>query len=509
MAADEGNEMRSVTDVLIVGGGPAGLMLAGDLAAAGVRCTVLERRKHDSNLTRAFAVHARTLEQLDARGVADELIATGLQVTSLRFLGGIRMDLSRLPTRFPFVLVTPQYETERVLGERARALGADIRPGTEAVGLRQDTTGVDVEVRTADGTAQTLRAAYVVGADGVHSTVRRTLGLPFPGRAAVRSVMLADVRLSDPPPDVLTANAVGDAFVFLVPFGDGWYRVIAWNRRRQLPDDAPVDLDEIREVTRRTLGTDLGMRDPRWLSRFHSDERQVPRYRVGRVFLAGDAAHVHSPAGGLGMNTSIQDSVNLGWKLAATLNGHAPDGLLDTYHTERHPAGRKVLRMSGALLRIVLTVPRTLLGTRNALAHAVTALRPVTRRVAEAVSGVDLAYPAPDGAHPLTGKRAPDLPLTDGRRLYEALRASRFVLVTPEREPVPAAVTKGWADRIESTSVAGPTRTTVLVRPDAYVAWATGEHDPERRAAALRDALTGWCGAPATSAASQPATRRP
>ncbi|MDX6429561.1 MAG: hypothetical protein QOE54_1927 [Streptosporangiaceae bacterium] len=504
MSASEGDEVLSAMDVLIVGAGPAGLMLAGDLAAAGVGCAVLERRERESNLTRAFAVHARTLEELDARGVADELAETGIRLAKLRFLGGAELDLSWLPTRFAHVLITPQYETERVLAERAEALGAEIRPGAEVVGLRQDATGVDVAVRDPDGLMHTVRAAYVVGADGVHSTVRRALGLPFPGRSAVRSVMLADVRLSDPPSEVLSVNGVGDAFAFLVPFGDGWYRVIAWNRRHQLPDDAPVDLEEIRDVVRRALGTDHGMHDPRWMSRFHSDERQVPRYRVGRVFLVGDAAHVHSPAGGMGMNTSIQDSANLGWKLAATLRGHAPDGLLDTYHAERHPVGKQVLRTSGALLR-VLTAPRVLRAARNLVAHSATRLRPVTRRLTGAISGLGIAYPAPRGAHPLTGRRAPDLPLADGHRLYEALRTRRFVLVMPGTEPAPAAVATGWADRVECTALAGPTRSAVLVRPDAYVAWATDEQHPQARADAILRALTDWCGAPAQSTAPQPA----
>ncbi len=290
--------MPQSNDVLIVGAGPSGLLLAGDLAAAGVACTILERRVEESNLTRAFAVHARTLELLDARGVADELITTGQRVGAIQIFGRVQVDLSQLPSRFPFVLVTPQYETERVLEERARALGAKIVHGAEVVGLRQDADGVELDVRARDGTAEQRRAAWVVGADGVHSAVRHGLGLPFPGHSVVRSVMLADVRLEEPPANVLPVAANGKQFAFAAPFGDGWWRVIAWDRRHQLPDSAPVQFDEIRDVARRVLGSDLGMHDPRWLSRFHSDERQVPPYRVGRVFLVGDAAHVHSPAGG-------------------------------------------------------------------------------------------------------------------------------------------------------------------------------------------------------------------
>ncbi|MGW0801170.1 FAD-dependent monooxygenase [Streptomyces sp. NPDC002692] len=484
MGSDEG--------VLIVGAGPAGLMLAGDLAEAGIACTVVERREGESQLTRAFAVHARTMEQLDARGIADDLLKTGLRNPVLQFL---QIDLSRLPTRYPHVLVTPQYNTERLLRSRALGHGVDIRSGCEATGLRQDSTGVDVEVRAADGTVQTLRAAYVVGADGRNSKVRESLGLPFPGRSAVRSMMLADVRLAEPPRKPPTVGAVGDAFAIVVPFGDGWFRVMAWNRRHDMPDDTAVDLDEIRAVAQRALGTDFGMRDARWLSRFHSDERQCPRYRVGRVFLVGDAAHVHSPAGGMGLNTSIQDSVNLGWKLAAVLRGRSPDALLDTYEAERHPVGRRVLRMSGALLRGVLTTPKALCGFRDLFARTVLRIPPVAQRAARAISGIDIAYAAPSGAPPLVGKRVPDLPLTDGRRLYEALRARRFVLVTAADAPLPPSVTEGWADEVEFVSAPGLTRRAVLVRPDAYIAWTTSEEQPERRAEDVRRTLTDWCGA--------------
>ena len=494
--------MRPVTDVLIVGAGPTGLLLAGDLAAAGVSCAVIERREGRSNLTRAFAVHARSLEELDARGLADALVATGIPIGTLRFLGHGRLDLSVLPSRFPFLLVTPQYETERLLGERARALGARITTGAELVGLRQDAEQAVAEVRMPGGQVRHWPARYVVGCDGARSTVRRTLGLPFPGVSVVRSVMLADVRLADPPPEVLTANAVGDAFAFVVPYGDGWYRVIAWNRRSHAPDDAPVDLAELREVMRRALGTDHGMGEVRWLSRFHSDERQVPRYRAGRVFLAGDAAHVHSPAGGLGMNTGLQDACNLSWKLAAEVGGRAPEGLLDTYHTERHPVGTSVLRISGTLMRMALLRPRPLCVARGLALGVATRVPPVARRMAGIVSGIDLAYPVPPGAHPLTGRRAPDVPLAGGEpsRLYVALRGGRFVLVCPPEEPPPAGTAGEWAGRVDIATAAGPTRHTVLVRPDGYIAWATNEPDRTARAAALRTALTNWCGTPARRA---------
>src|ERR671916_1162205 len=490
--------MDSVTEVLVVGAGPTGLMLAGDLARAGVDCTVLERRAEESNLTRAFAVHARTLEMLDARGLADNLVATGARGRALREFGKLEVDLSQLPTRFPYVLVTPQYNTERVLEEHAGALGAQIVRGAEVVGLRQDNDGVELDVRYRDGTLGTRRAMYAVGTDGVGSTVRRALALPFPGRSAVQSVMLADVRLSEEPEEVLTVDATGEGFSFLAPFGDGWYRVIAWDRRRQLPDDAPVELDEIRDITQRVLGTDYGMHNPRWMSRFHSDERQVTKYRAGRVFLAGDAAHVHSPAGGQGMNAGLQDAANLGWKLAAAVHGWAPDGLLDSYHTERHPIGRAVVRGSGALLRLALAQSPVTRAARWVLANVVGRFGSPPALVSRAVSGVGIAYATPRGEHRLVGRRGPDIRLVPGKagktRLYEIWGGGRFVLLPPAGAR--AAIGRRWTARVDSAPPADATLPMVLVRPDGYVAWATDETAPASRDEALRTALTRWCGQP-------------
>ena len=376
-------------DVLIVGAGPAGLLLAGDLAAAGVPVTVLERRERESGLSRAFAVHARTLEMLDARGLAGELISTGQKLDRLGLFETVSIDLSRRPARFPFLLITAQYHTERLLEQRARALGARIIGGHEVAGVRQDAGGVDVDVRSGHGT-HTRRASFVVGADGARSTVRCALGLPFPGDSVMGSMMLTDVRLSRRPQDILQVNAVKAGFACVVPFGDGWYRVIAWNRQRQVADTEPADLDEIRHVTRRALGSDFGMHDARWMSRLRNDERQVPRYRSGRVFLVGDAAHVHSPAGCQGMNTGLQDAANLGWKLAAVALGWADARLLDSYHAERYPAGRFVAHMSHGLLSLALLECRSL-PRSPALLRAVTVhVRPVADRAALAVAGLGI-----------------------------------------------------------------------------------------------------------------------
>jgi 2-polyprenyl-6-methoxyphenol hydroxylase-like FAD-dependent oxidoreductase len=451
-------------DVIVVGAGPSGLLLAGDLAEAGVAVTVLERRTEESNLTRAFAVHARTMEQLDMRGLADELATTGPAIPTLRLFDLIQIEPRTLPSRFASVLITPQYQTERVLQQRATALDARFVRGAEVTGVTQNEHSVEVTARTAQGTAASYRASYVVGADGVHSAVRQALGLPFPGRSAIKSLMLADVRLSSPPRESLSINAYDDGFAFIAPFGDGWYRVIAWNRLHQVGDAAPVELEEIREVTRRSLGSDCGMHDPRWLSRFHSDERQVPRYRVGRVFLAGDAAHCHSPAGGQGMNTGLQDAANLSWKLAAAVQGWGDERLLDSYHAERYRIGRQVLRSSSAILRLMMIKQWWGKAARNAIGQTLMRSRPVSAQVAIMISGIGIRYPAPRGADHRVGTRMPDIPLIGGR-LYEALRGGRFVLIGADAARI------DLPSQVDAAVPARPTGELLLVRPDGYLAW--------------------------------------
>ncbi|MEU6368364.1 FAD-dependent monooxygenase [Streptomyces sp. NPDC046931] len=473
------------TGVIVVGAGPTGLLLAGDLAAAGVPVTLVEKRPHKiSNLSRAFVLHARTLEQLDARGLADELEDKGQPLSDVRIFGRLSVRLDTLPSRFAHLLVIPQYEVEKALERRAAEAGVRFVYETEVTGLSQDAEGVTVRGRGAEGEPAEMRAAYAVGTDGLHSAVRRAIGLPFPGRSVIRSVVLADVLLEEKPEQLLTANAVGDAFAFVAPFGDGYYRVIGWHRGRDVPDSAPLGLDEVREIVRSTLGRDYGMRDARWMSRFHSDERQAPAYRVGRVLLAGDAAHVHTPAGGQGLNTGLQDAANLSWKLAAVLRGHAGPALLDTYHSERHPVGRAVLRSSGGIVRLAMARRPWTLALRAILATFLNHVGPARRRVFGQVTGIGYRYAAPRGAHPLAGRRAPDVALTTGR-LYEALRGGRFVLIAPQ-----GLQTGGREDRLAVEHWASGRRTAVLVRPDGYVAWAAEDPEPAR----LEEALLSWTG---------------
>ena len=448
-------------EVIVTGAGPTGLMLACELAMRGVGVRLLDERRDIPNITRAFGVHARTLELLDARGLADELVERGLPVTQVAPAPGAVLDLKDLPTRYPMVLMAPQSLTERVLTARAGELGVDIRYGAEVVGLEQD--GGGVSVRLADGTTE--RASYVVGCDGAHSTVRRLLGIQFAGKQYQTHILLADVQLAHPPGDGLSASTSRDGVVLLVPFGDSWFRAIAWDRKREhVPLSEPVTLAEIRDAFVRIGNTDFGMREMRWSSRFLSERRQAERYRVGRVFIAGDAAHVHSPLGAQGMNTGIQDAMNLGWKLAAAIRGTAPGWLLGSYEVERHAVGAEVLKLTDAFNQLVLgrSLPRRVL---RRIAITVLLNVGITQRVmAGRLSGIGIHYPRPRGAHPLTGRRIPDVDCS-GTRLYELMRDGRFVVLTRTRMRLDADVTVAvHADASLPEAV--------LVRPDGYVAWA-------------------------------------
>jgi 2-polyprenyl-6-methoxyphenol hydroxylase-like FAD-dependent oxidoreductase len=486
-----------MTKVLIVGAGPTGLMLAGDLAAAGVHVKILERRADESNVTRAFAVHARTLELLDMRGIADELVSQGVKLPEVRVHLGRRevvFDLRHPDSRFPYTLIVRQARTEALLEKRARGLGVEIVHGAEVTGLRQDADGVIVTVNN----DHTERATYVVGCDGAHSTVRRLLGVRFSGRSYDTRIVLADSRFDRDLPLAVNPFVGRDGVVLLPPYGDGWYRATIWDRTRQhIPLEQPVGIEEIRDSIRRIVGDDLDLAEISWSTRFLSERRQARRYRVGRIFLAGDAAHVHSPLGAMGMSTGIQDAANLSWKLTAAVAGWAPPWLLDSYQTERHPAGRTTLRFTDLMMRLaVAPAPVRLL--RSLLAPAIMNRHRVSERIRRTISGLGVAYQAPAGTldSPSSGTRVPDLALTvDGTktRLYELMRGGRFLLVDADGAAHAAAAP--WQDRIglvraQSTLVGSATA--LLVRPDGYLAWSGDHADP----AQVRTALTQWCGEP-------------
>jgi 2-polyprenyl-6-methoxyphenol hydroxylase-like FAD-dependent oxidoreductase len=462
-------------DVVVVGAGPTGLMLAGELALGGVTVRLLDERTDMPNITRAFAVHARTLELLDARGMADELLTRGVPVYDIAPPGGTVIDLRVLPTRFGMLLVVPQSGTEQVLQERTDSLGVPFVRGAEVVELTQDDDGVTLQC--ADGDA--VRAKYVVGCDGAHSTVRRLVGIEWVGKQYETHILLADVALTRAPQETLSGVTNERGAVLMIPFGDGWFRAIAWDRlREQAPLKEPVTLEEIRDSFHRIAGKDFGMTEMRWSSRFLSERKQAEHYRSGRAFIAGDAAHVHSPLGGQGMNTGIGDAMNLGWKLAEAVHGTAPDWLLDSYEGERHPVGADVLRLTDAFNQLVLGRSRAQRLIRAVAIGSLTRI-PVTKKfLAGRLTQIGIGYPrASRGDHRMVGRRMPDVDC-GGTRLYELLRKGEFVLVTREGVGVERA------DVVSAVHNDTALPAAVLVRPDSYVAWADDQLPTESHVAA-------------------------
>lgn len=474
-------------DVVVVGAGPTGLTAAGDLARSGRSVTVLERWPSMNPSSRAFAVMPRTMELLAARGLAEDVLSTANRATGVALFAGAEIDLQHLDTRYPFITVTPQTNVDGALERYALASGADIRRGLEVVGLNQDSSGITVTASPRgihDPThTVTWRADYLVAADGAHSTVRRLIGAEFPGRTVLSSIVLADVKLAHGPSGGgLQLGSTSEAFGFLAPYGradaDGeWYRAMVWDRSDQRADDQPAAGGEVKRILGVSMGRDLGVREIGWMSRFHCDERQVARYRHGRVFLAGDAAHVHSPMGGQGMNTGIQDAVNLAWKIDAVLSG-ADDAVLDTYHDERHPIGRRVLRQSGLMARAVALHSKPARILRNYLAPQLLSISAVRDGIAGSFAGTGLRYRSQPGESKLVGSRAEPIPLA-GHPLATVQRTPGFVFV---RERDAAPITRSTLRQTRRCDD-GPA---VLIRPDGYIAWAGASLDVESWDGALR-----------------------
>ncbi|WP_437322066.1 monooxygenase [Sorangium sp. So ce385] len=491
-------------EVVVVGGGPVGLMLACELALARVRVRVLEQRPARMQESRALTLHPRTLEILDQRGLVDRFLRRGAPVPAAHFaVLEPRLDLSRLDTRHPYTLFLPQVQTEELLEERAHELGVEVLRGHAVVDVSQDEGGVSLQVAGPEG-RYGARAGYVAGCDGAGSVVRRSLGVGFPGSDTTRTAFLGDVELAERPARPVSLAGPRGA-VLLVPLGDGLHRFVVHDPLRAHADRSePVTLDELRGSVRRILGTDFGMRGARWLSRFGNATRLAERYRVGRAFLAGDAAHIHFPMGGQGLNVGLQDAMNLGWKLAAAVQGWAPPHLLDSYHDERHPVGRALSRNTEAQTQLMdLSEPG--LALRELLSDLL-AIDAVNRRLAGQISALDVAYPPAEGApaHASVGRRAPDRALETGRgpaRLHELLHAGRFALLDLAGDADLRAAGGAYRDRVEvvQAAIVDPPGDlagvdALLVRPDGHIAWASDGSGRATRLDDLRRALARWCG---------------
>jgi 2-polyprenyl-6-methoxyphenol hydroxylase-like FAD-dependent oxidoreductase len=494
--------------VIIAGAGPTGLTLATELRRGGANVLLLDRRPNRGvDGSRAAGMQPRTVEMLDQRGVAERFLAAG-PPSNLGNFAGIRLDYSKLPSRFPYAINIMQAETEQLLEQIAAELGAPVHWSTEVTGARQVGVGVEVTVEGPNGT-ETLCGSYLVGCDGGHSTVRKLAGVRFSGTDATMACLIGDVELDEPPQRPLFLDRRESGLITAIQFRPGWYRVVTSERERSADPDSPVTIDELRASALRVAGTDFGMHSPRWLSHFGDAIRQADCYRVGRVLLAGDAAHIHLPAGGQGMNMGMQDAFNLGWKLAAVIRGDAPDELLDTYHGERHSADADILKVIRAQSVLCDPGPRTA-DLYEIFTHLV-GFDDIDRYLGAKLSGLDMRYPIA-GDHPLLGRRVPDVSIhCDGStsRIYNLLHPAKAVLLDLSASEQLCAAVSGWKGSVEVVKAscssdpwevpgagAISVPTALLIRPDGYVCWV---NDADRDLSLLHDSLTTWCG-PSTHA---------
>jgi len=483
--------------VVIAGGGPTGLMLAGELALAGVEVAIVERRaSQELDGSRSRGLHSRTIEVLDQRGIADRFLAEG-QAMQVQAFAGIRLDIGDFPTRHNYGLALWQSHFERILAAWVSELGVPIAREREVTGFAQDDTGVDVEL--SDG--QSLRADYLVGCDGGRSVIRRAAGIEFPGWDPSVSSMIAEVEMSEEPAWGIRYDDKGTQALGRLEDGKRVGVVVSELYAGQTGEPTLPDLSRALVAT---WGTDYGVHSPTWISRFTDMTRQAASYRKGRVLLAGDAAHVHYPVGGQGLNIGVQDAVNLGWKLAQVVKGTSPESLLETYHAERHPVGARVLANTMAQTALTRSDAR-MDALRDTMSELLSMDEP-RKRFAAMMSGLDIRYDLGEG-HPLLGRRMPDLDLVTANgplRVFTLLHNARPVLLNLG-EPGGLDIAP-WADRVQLIdaryvgtwelpalgAVTAPTA--VLIRPDGYVAWVG---DLTQRG--LADALTTWFGPPAAA----------
>ena len=480
--------------VVIAGGGPTGLMLAGELTLAGVDVVIVERRTdQDVDGSRAGGLLARSIEVLDQRGIAERFLAAGYVVQAQGY-AGIHLDISDFPTRHNYVLALWQSQFEPILADWVGELGVPILRGREVIGFAGHDTGIDVEV-SGD---MSLRAEYLVGCDGGRSLVRKTAGIDFAGLDPSTSWLIAEVEMDEEPEVGMRHDSIGSHGLGRLAAG-GPVRVVL--TERQLAHDGDPSMGDLHEALVAVYGTDYGLRSASWISRFTDMARQAASYRQGRVLLAGDAAHVHPPQGGQGLNTGVQDAVNLGWKLAQVVNKTSTESLLDTYHAERHPVGARVLHNTMAQVALGRADDRS-----QALRDTMTELLGMDeprRRIAAMLNGLDIHYDLGEG-HPLLGRRMPDLDLhtADGpTRVFTLLHDARPVLLNLGEAG--GFDISPWANRVSLVDathggvwelpvlgeIAAPPA--VLIRPDGHVAWVGDLTDP-----GLPQALATWFGAP-------------
>jgi len=480
--------------VVIAGGGPTGLMLAGELALAGVDVAIVEPRAgQELQGSRARGLHSRTIEVLDQRGIADRFLAEG-QPMQVQSFARVRLDISDFPTRHNYGLALPQSRFERILAAWVDELGVPVARRRAVTGLAQDSGGVDVEV--SDG--RSLRAEFLVGCDGGRSVVRKAAGIEFLGWDPSVSSLIAEVEMSDEPEWGIRYDEQGTQALGRLEDGN---RVGVVVTERYAGQPAEPTLRELSRALVAAWGTDFGVHSPTWISRFTDATRQAASYRNGRVLLAGDAAHVHYPVGGQGLNIGVQDAVNLGWKLAQVVHGTSPESVLDTYHGERHPVAARVLQHTMAQTALARSGAR-IDALRDVVSELLTMEEP-QKRFAGMVSGLDIRYDLGEG-HPMLGRRMPDLDLVTAEgplRLFTLLHDARPVLVD-FGEPGVQDTTR-WTDSVRLITAepvgswelpvvgAVPAPTAVLVRPDGHVAW-VGDHT----GAGLTEALTSWFGPP-------------
>jgi 3-(3-hydroxy-phenyl)propionate hydroxylase len=478
--------------VVVAGGGPAGMMLAAELALAGVDVAVIERRPdHQLAGSRAGGFLSRTIEVLDQRGVADRFLAEG-QTHGVMPFGATTLEIGDFPTRHPYFLGIFQNQIERIMAAWIGELQVRIYYGSEVTGFAQDDEGVDVRLTG----GQSLRAQYLIGCDGGRSLVRKGAGIDFPGWDATKSNLIAEVEVTEEPPEGVHHDAAGVHGLSRMEDGKTFRVVVT---EHQISPGGEPTLDDLSQALTAVFDTDFGVHSPTWISRFTDTTRQAATYRTGRVLLAGDAAHVHYPAGGQGLNLGLQDAVNLGWKLAQVVDGTSPESLLDTYHAERHPVVARVLQFTMALG--VLQGRDERMQAVVDLVSELAGLDEPRKRLVGISSGLDIHYDLGEG-HPLLGRRMPDLDLVGAGgslRVYELLHGARPTLIDLGKGA--AELARAWADRVQAIEAtydgawelpvlgAVTVPTGVLIRPDGYVAW-VGEGSQQ----GLDEALTTWFG---------------